>query len=552
MQLQRVRFLWIGFILLAMLACQLLSPSKGEEPAQAVPSDLGETPEFQYASEPPEARLDWFKQDDFDPKYLRYCITYTNHDHSRAQFLSSFQITAYDADGNQLGETTELTGWILPGQSLPVAGAVYLSTDGKVDRLEVQAESPGQVAPPPGKKESFLSIENAQIILINKTVYAVGALRNDSDKTLTNVMVTALVYDSSDKLIDAEYTTLLFVPAGQQTAVQVDLEVSTEAARVELYPYLGQSAEFWDAQSPSLTVEKAAALQNVDGLVEAIFVVKNSAARAYAGSFYNISLYDAQDKPVAAETGEIAFIFAGSRTAETTTVSYPSGTKIARMDVQVQPRSDNDWVNQQAAAVTTPDPLTFEQVQYKPDPSHFDDKVTLLVKNGSSQTVDAMGAAALLYNTAGQIVGGGETPVGILPAGGQTQLEIHVNAKGEVDKIEVIPFYYHAPAAPGAADAPPVSPGDAQETSTPSAEAPRILSQWFAQSTENRAWVDFAFLVENPNPTLELLGTEYQAVVYDQAGTVLGSTKGWIPLLPAGGRQGVVGVTTVDDRNYHD
>jgi hypothetical protein len=322
---------------------------------------------------------------------------------------------------------------------------------------------------------------------------------------------------------------------------------------VELYPGLSSNAEFLEAQTTPITVEKAAALQDFDGQMIAIYILKNNAARAYAASSYVISIYDAQGNALAATSSSVAFMSPNSRLAKIDRISYPAGASVARMDVQVQPRPEDDWANQEAAAASNaPNPLIPEQIQYTPDASHTEDKVTALVKNSSNQGVDHGGVAAVLYNAAGQIVGGGETGVGFLPAGGQTQVEIRVEVEGEVAQTEIIPFFYNTPVAPGSSSTQPASSGNIQETPLPTAEAPRILSQWFAQRSDDRWVVNFAFLVENPNPDLELLRSEYQVVAYDKAGLVLVSQIAYIDLLPAGQSMAGVGTVTVKETDMVD
>ena len=132
MQNKLVRFLPIGLTVLAMLACQLVSPSNTQE-AESAPPTAGSGsitapvgPTSENAQTPPDAKLDWFLQDTNDPSELYYCVTYTGHEASQAQWSSEFQITASDADGNKLGGSSDTVGWIFPGQSLSVVGNTHL------------------------------------------------------------------------------------------------------------------------------------------------------------------------------------------------------------------------------------------------------------------------------------------------------------------------------------------------------------------------------------------------------------------------------------------
>ena len=553
-----IMVLAVSALALATLACQLTSPPKGSEPASAIPAahstpDAGPAdgtasnsgPASKEAQEPLDAEVAWFQPDASNPKFVRYCIIYTNRNTSQAQFNSLFRIMAYDAGGNQLDESSAMIGWVLPGQSLPVGGLIYLDSGQKVERLEVKPEGTGQLAAPPGGKNGPLSVENASFFTINRTPTVVGVIRNSLNKTLMGIEVTALAYDAGGKLVDASTGQLSFVSAGQQAAVQVELRISEPPARVELHPALSGSAEFLDAQTTPIAVEKAGALLSGGELVRAIFVLKNNAARAYASSYYIASLYDSQGKAVAAATGEVPFISPGSRIAYVTHIPFAAGAAVTRLEVQVQPRPDSDSFNQGVADVTS-SPLAAEQAKYIPEVSN-NGKVTALVRNTYGRSVDSVSAVAVLYDAAGQIVGGGETGIGALPASEQTQVEIPVGVEGDVAQVEVFPQVNNPSSLLAGSGSQPVSPGGPKDTPTPSAEAPEILSQWFARSSGNPDWVNFAFLVENPNPSLELRDAEYQALAYDSAGLVLNSVTGYIGLLPAGQRLGVVNNTIVKD-----
>jgi hypothetical protein len=361
------------------------------------------------------------------------------------------------------------------------------------------------------------------------------------------VDVTALAYDASGNLVDAALERLRFIPAGQQAAIEIYFHIISEPpARVELYPQLSDF-ELFDAQANPLVVEKTGAQLSGDSIVQSVFVFQNHAARAYAGSFYRVSLYDAQGQALAAAGGEIAFMPPGSRTARINHLAFPKGAAVSRVDVQMLPRPEDDSANQDAAGVTAVLP-TFEGAQYTPKVSEFEGaKVTVLANNPSGQTLDSLGAAAVLYDASGLIVGGGETNLGILPAGGQTPLEIRVEARGEVAQVEVLPIFYSAPAPSASSGGQPASSDGPQNTPAPSARAPQVLSSWFAPNSFNSGIVDFAFLIENPNLELELHDLEYQAVLFDAGGLVLGSTTGYIDLLPAGGRLGEVAVIIVEN-----
>ena len=541
-----------------MLSCQLFSPANGPAPvgtgqsqgssgqlveATAQPQGTSGSPagpSYQNAQNPPDAHVVWFTQDASNPQNVYYCVTYTSHDASQAQFSSTFEISAYNSAGNELGQSTDMVGWIYPGQELTTAGEIDLNSSGTVARLELKAEDPGTLAPAHGGKGNPLSAENASFAVIGGLADAVGTIQNSMDQTLMGVNVVALALDASGKIIDAAQTNLAFLPAMGQSVVEVNMHIKDAPAKVELVPGLAGNAEFVDQTSSPITVEKAGALLGAEGSLQAVFVLRNSASRGYAGAYYNASLYDSQGNAVASDDDVLPFFFPLSRLAYVVSIPIPDGAFVSKIVVQVQPVPDSDAPSPAAAQIKEPNPLVPSQVEFKPQ----ENKVTVLLTNTSKEDIENVSAVAVLYNAAGQIVGGGENSDSNLPASAKMQLDIPVLVIGDAAHVvahtEVIP--YGSPASlSSAAGAQPTSPSGGQSPSSSSVLDAEILAQWFEQPSGDRTEVDWAFQMANPNPSLELQNVGYQVTAYDSSGLTLKSIDGTIGLVPIGQPLGVAG-----------
>lgn len=307
-----------------------------------------------------------------------------------------------------------------------------------------------------------------------------------------------------------------------------------------------RAPEFVGAQASPVGVERVGALRIHPGTVKAVFVIENCAARGYAPVIYHLSLYDDEGRTVTTHDGEIGFIFPNSRSAHEQRLFYDRNIPVTRVEVHVEPSLDDRGDNR-AAAGAGPIPIEAGPAQYLPSVDHRSDKVTALISNTAAQPIDSAGATALLYDAKGQIAGSGSTSLGVLPAGGQMQAEIRVDVMGDIDRAEVIPFFYHLPETLGDSTAQPAPASAAQETPLPSAQAPEILASWFTQNSSNEAVLDYALLLANPNPSLDLHDIEYQVVAYDNAGLAVASRTAWLDRLPAGGRLGVVDTLVMDN-----
>jgi|GEM_PF-5226849 len=544
MWIKRNRFLWISFALFAILSCQVTSPFQeqgspnGSSPTSSnSPAVTATGPEFVIAQTPPEAKVNGFFQNTKSPQEVDYCITYTNHDATHAQFDSMFQITAYDSSGNSLGTGGDVVGWIMPGQSLPFYGMMFLNSNGPVARIDVQAQDPGELAAPPGGNPNPLTAVGANEEVIQEQPEVIGSIHNNLKQNLLNVDVTAMAFDANNQLVDVSQGSLPFVRAGQQAAVEVDLHTNALPARIELYPYPNRLAEFVDAEGPALNVEKESALLTSPGQVEATFIVKNNASQSYASTPYIASVVDAQGNPLAVDTGELPLIFPNDRAAYTTQIPISEESQPASLQVQVLALPDSDPANQAVSSVNR-NPISINQVQYQPNPVQ-NGNVTAQVTNISSHFLDSIDLTAELYDSNGQIVGTGTTRATALHAGGHTQVSVPVDVKGDVAKTELFATVDAGElvATPGAGS---VTPGGSQDTPAPVASAPQILTQWFEQPKNTPSILNYAFLLENPNASSDLQNLTIQATAYDSTGSVLNSNTDTIGQLPAGQRLGVV------------
>ena len=59
----------------------------------------------------------------------------------------------------------------------------------------------------------------------------------------------------------------------------------------------------------------------------------------------------------------------------------------------------------------------------------------------------------------------------------------------------------------------------------------KVLQTWFYQDKTFPDEVNFVFLVQNPNPAVTVIGTDFQVVAYDAANTILGITDAYIQVI---------------------
>ena len=478
-------------------------------------ANLNTTPEptateAPWAKTPPEVKVDWFHQEPDNPRFLGFLLSFQSSSSSLAQLDASYKVTAYDAAGEILGYREGYSGYIFPGQPQPFFGGIYLADPNPkpVDHLTVEITVPGRLVDPPGGKNGPVTADRASFFMAQNSnvvgTSVVGMLHNQLDRSISPVSAVALAYDNEGNLLYAGSDYIEFLPAKGSCAVQVNFhDLKVHPSRVELVPALDSDARFINDDPPFLIVENTGEISKGDGLVWGYFTVRNNTSQVLEQSVYIVSLFDDQDLPVAVSKGELGPIFPDSRTAEIVGFNFEKGIKVSRMEVLVQHLPPRDPGNQ-PAAITGLGPVNVDQVVFAADKMNSATEVIFTghafarITNAGSQDINAIQAIAIVYDPKGQIIGGGRQMLGVLAVGKQVQADITVDYQGFADKIEVFTtLLTHANSN---------APANPENTSAPQADQPEILSTWFRQLSSNKAVVEVAALIENPNTSMDLKG----------------------------------------------
>jgi len=164
---------------------------------------------------------------------IGYAFLVENPNKGLAYGSSQYHVSVYSADGTVLGTDSNYIAVIFPGEKLGVAGRLYLNSEAKAEKIEVQILG--------GKTETFKEIQGFGT---DKVTFApdpyspkvAGIVTSSYTKDIKQVYVAAIAYDQAGKIIGGGFTFLDFVPAAGKTAVEVGVTVSDDPAKVELYP----------------------------------------------------------------------------------------------------------------------------------------------------------------------------------------------------------------------------------------------------------------------------------------------------------------------------
>jgi Tol biopolymer transport system component len=376
----------------------------------------------------------WFART--QPDGLSYAFMVENPNQNLALENARYQVTAYDEAGTVLGTYSHIIPVVFPAQRLGVASRIHLLEEAEVAKLDIQI-NPGE------SKASELTggpFTTEQVTFTRDPIYpkVTGIVKSSLEKDVTHLAVTAIIYDESGVIIGGGDEILNFVLANGQAAASVNVEMTAEPAKVELYPRFHEYSKLNDvsAQRQSLTVEAVGACRDLTGGVRFAFIVKNSdKTMTFLNTAYQATAYDKAGNVLGTRSGSIPVVFPNEQLGVANTLLASRQTSVDRLEVQLSPQKT-------IVSELIGNPFTVEQVEYIPD--QIFPQVTGIVKSSWGKEVGVT-FTAIAYDESGAIIGGGFAN-GVAEANGQGVISVNVDlAEQQPANVELYPaFQTHA------------------------------------------------------------------------------------------------------------
>ena len=138
-----------------------------------------------------------------------------------------------------------------------------------------------------------------------------------------------------------------------------------------------------------------------------------------------------------------------------------------------------------------------------------------MITNHYDQDISYLQVAAIFYDDAGKIIGGGTTYLNFLLANTSAGIIIPVTSNGEIARVEMFPsitgFFEGV-----------------SEQYPEGASKLEISKQGFGQGERN---IGYGMMIKNPNQDYALEGSMYQITAYTNDGNVAGVYEGYVDLL---------------------
>ena len=237
------------------------------------------------------------------------------------------------------------------------------------------------------------------------------------------------------------------------------------------------------------------------------FIVENpNADLAYEMSQYQITVYDENSVEIGSTTGNLALLFPEQTLGVAGDLSLAEGVRAATIDVQI----DNGNLIQ----ADNRDPFQIESTAISVGENYFS-LATGIIKNLRREDFTDLNVTAIVYDTSGNIIGGGNKDINFLLANESRGVDVPVISGEDVAYIELYPQTFNRYQA-------------ALEETHSSDSRIEVMEIGFGQDAYSAS---YGFVVENPNSNYAISNSQYYITAYNQDGTVAITDEGIINLL---------------------
>jgi hypothetical protein len=160
--------------------------------------------------------------------------------------------------------------------------------------------------------------------------------------------------------------------------------------------------------------------------VDIAFLIDNGGP-TLENSQYQVAAYGADGTVIGTDSGYLTLILAGQHLGIADDVILNADAAVKRVDVQIKAGK--------VGTGTYPPPFTSNTVTYKADKNF--PQVSGIIKSTASSDVKKLFVSAILYDAAGNIIGGGFTFLDFIPANGQSAAQTSVTTSATVARAEM-------------------------------------------------------------------------------------------------------------------
>jgi hypothetical protein len=332
-----------------------------------------------------------------------------------------FTTRLFGPSGNLIDSSYSYVPWFYPNTTRGVAGSFYLADENVlVDSVDIvwtfsNASSPGGFSDP-FTTENLIFWDNNGYPLVT------GRIVNNASTTYTDLKVDIICYDSTGAVVGGGISYLDFIHLNDYMGFIAYVEAFDEVARVEAYPSATYSTRLIDKTDflSEISIVDDYFYMDTFGYMQGGFILKNETDTALRTSLVYVTFYDENDNITTTSSLFINLLLPNDTMGFSPWVTTPPAeANVVRYDILILPGDPDPGYE------LTTNPFRVNSTTVTGD---YNEYVRVNFTNTYSKQVSEVDVFVLLYNQAGNIIGGGNTWTTEPTAAGATdEIEVWVS-----------------------------------------------------------------------------------------------------------------------------
>jgi hypothetical protein len=342
----------------------------------------------------------------------------------------NYEILALDAAGNRIAQEAGVIPFLIPQQTMGLARTFQLLAGMQTETVAVRF-SAGTQDRDLKLQSPFEVINPAFFVDLNGAVMT-GWLQNRDKQTYTEVEVNAIGYNAKGEIVGGGSLLTEFVPEEDRIGVSIPVTVSEAPVLVEIYPWISTYSTSLEGGSwwKNIKVEDWDFIITDEGYVAGGAILTNITDQVLTGTYYIITIADAQDRVCAVSRGFIPMLLPGETLNFSPGVLYPPTTaNAAKVDLIIVPGEFGEY------------PLVYNPLSITQSALLLEEQEAPIVRttvlNNLNASLSGTLVSIVLKNEDGRIIGGGQTLTGPVRAGSTLQVDVPVEFLGSPENLTI-------------------------------------------------------------------------------------------------------------------
>lgn len=360
---------------------------------------------------------------------LGYSFIVENPNSGLALENSQYQIAIYDAGGTVIMAESGYIELILPGQKLGIGGTAYLNEGLEASKIDVQIIAGNAKA-----TDLTTTFTTDKVTYYSSDIFskARGIIVNPFDKDLSELRISAVIYNEAGEIIGGGYTYLNFLLAQSSTGVEMTVTSAGQVAKVELYPAVSGLSMLTEGVKPPENAQDLVLIKQGYGQDDTevgfgMLIQNPNGGYAVERTMYHVTFYAEDGSVLGVNDGYVDTLLPDQVLGIGGDLYLEKGVSVARADFQIM---SGDYESSDSIPTFTSDNVKYLTDRYFP-------KVTGEIVSPYAKDITNLRVSVIAYNEAGDIIGGGYTYLDFVPANGKAAVEVSIKCAGKPAKVEL-------------------------------------------------------------------------------------------------------------------